>query len=51
MADKKKAQHPEAARDASEQHLAEDTGQELTEEDLDVVDGGDGGQTTYPPYL
>lgn len=24
---------------------------ELTEEDLDEMDGGDGGQTTYPPYL
>ncbi|WP_405590666.1 hypothetical protein [Streptomyces sp. NBC_01190] len=51
MADKKKAQQSEAARTAGEQHLVEDTDQELTEEDLEIVDGGDGGQTTYPPYL
>jgi hypothetical protein len=25
--------------------------QELTEEDLDAIDGADGGQPTYPPYL
>jgi hypothetical protein len=25
--------------------------EELSEEDLDEMDGGDGGQVTYPPYL
>lgn len=25
--------------------------QELTEEDLVAIDGADGGQPTYPPYL
>ncbi|MFG2480739.1 hypothetical protein [Streptomyces fagopyri] len=47
MSDNNKGQKSEASRSADEQPFE----QELTEEDLDLVDGGDGGQNTYPPYL
>jgi hypothetical protein len=52
MSDDIRAQHSEAARAAAEAHGEEAAAdQELTEEDLGAVDGGEGGQTTYPPYL
>ncbi|MFI8007622.1 hypothetical protein [Streptomyces sp. NPDC086010] len=27
------------------------TEQDLSDDDLDALDGGDGGHVTYPPYL
>ena len=47
-------QHQVAQSEATtndEQPLPEDNEAELTEEDLGIVDGADGGQPTYPPYL
>jgi hypothetical protein len=49
MADKRREKQSEAI--TVDDQSSDRTEHELTEDDLGVVDGGDGGQTTYPPYL
>ncbi|MER6084751.1 hypothetical protein [Streptomyces sp. NPDC001833] len=44
MPDNRRTQDPEELENPDVEH-------EITDEDLDEVDGGDGGQGTYPPYL
>ncbi|WP_162625221.1 hypothetical protein [Streptomyces cadmiisoli] len=51
MIDRNEEQESEAAHLAGAHLTVEDADQELTEQDLDLIDGGDGGQTPYPPYL